>query len=124
MAGCPPFQYMTKRPHSLAIGGKDMSRILLRVATCALAMATAVAAAPGIAQAAPANTSVPCNAGTLASDIAGAASGATLGLAAHCTYTLTAALPTVSQNLTIKGNAATLERSRSRSCRSPAARCR
>jgi len=90
-----------------------MFRILLRVATPALAMAGAVAAAPGLAQAAPANTSVPCNAGTLASDIAGAASGATLGLAAHCTYTLTAALPAVSQNLTIKGNAATLERSSS-----------
>lgn len=33
------------------------------------------------------------------------------GLAAHCTYVLTSALPTVTQNLTINGNAATLERS-------------
>ena len=96
-----------------------MFRITWTMVAVAAITTVGLAAGPGLAQAAesrpaaPASTSVPCNAATLASDIAGAASGATLGLAAHCTYTLTAALPAVSQDLTIKGNAATLERSSS-----------
>src|SRR5271155_1807424 len=43
--------------------------------------------------------------------VSGAASGATLSLAKGCTYVLTAALPTVAQDLTINGNEATLKRS-------------
>ena len=64
------------------------------------------------AQASPAATvHVPCSAAALASDIASAASGETLTLAAGCAYNLTAALPVVGQNLTIAGNQATLKRS-------------
>jgi predicted outer membrane repeat protein len=58
-----------------------------------------------------ATTNVPCSGAALASAVGGAASGATLSLAPYCTYRLTAALPTVGQNLTILGNHATLQRS-------------
>lgn len=58
-----------------------------------------------------ATSNVPCSATALASAVGGAASGATLSLAPYCTYQLTAALPTVGQDLTILGNHATLERS-------------
>jgi predicted outer membrane repeat protein len=58
-----------------------------------------------------ATTHVPCSAAVLASAVGSAASGETLSLAPYCTYRLTAALPTVSQNLTILGNGATLQRS-------------
>src|ERR1700683_1942517 len=58
-----------------------------------------------------ASTHVPCSATALASAVGSAASGETLSLAPYCTYRLTAALPTVSQNLTILGNGATLQRS-------------
>jgi predicted outer membrane repeat protein len=58
-----------------------------------------------------ATTRVPCDPATLATAVASAASGQTLSLAGHCIYQLTAALPTVSQNLTILGNDATLQRS-------------
>jgi predicted outer membrane repeat protein len=57
-----------------------------------------------------ASTHVPCSATALASAVA-LASGETLSLAPYCTYRLAAALPTVSQNLTILGNHATLQRS-------------
>jgi hypothetical protein len=43
--------------------------------------------------------------------VASAASGATLSLARRCNYILTAALPTVTQDLTVDGHDATLERS-------------
>jgi predicted outer membrane repeat protein len=54
---------------------------------------------------------VPCNPAALASAIGAAGAGATLNLAAGCKYVLTAALPTVSQDLTIDGDQATLARS-------------
>ena len=88
-----------------------MLRILARTAAPAAAAAVMVAAGPGIAQAARVSTRVPCDPAALASDISSAASGATLGLPAGCVYVLTTALPTVSQNLTINGNGATVKRS-------------
>ena len=88
-----------------------MLRILARTVAPAAAAAVMVAAVPGVAQAAPGSTRVPCDPGTLASDISGAASGATLGLLAGCVYVLTTPLPTISQNLTINGNGATVKRS-------------
>jgi predicted outer membrane repeat protein len=54
---------------------------------------------------------LPCGPAALVAGIAGAGSGATLSLAPHCTYELTAALPAVNQDLTIRGNGATIERS-------------
>jgi hypothetical protein len=54
---------------------------------------------------------VPCNSSTLAADIGSAAPGQTLSLASDCVYVLTASLPAVSQDLTILGDGATLERS-------------
>lgn len=101
-----------------------MFRILLRTGAPAVAVMTA--AAPWLAHPAqaaqatqsarrahvtPAVARVPCDPAALASDISGAASGATLSLASGCVYVLTAALPTVSRTLTISGNGATLERS-------------
>ena len=56
-------------------------------------------------------TRVRCSSPALVSAVSGAASGATLSLAKRCTYVLTAALPTVAQDLTIDGNRATLRRS-------------
>ena len=50
-------------------------------------------------------------ASAVASAVASAASGTTLSLAARCVYNLKAALPEVSQVLTITGNDATLQRS-------------
>jgi predicted outer membrane repeat protein len=75
------------------------------------AIAAAMAAAYGTAGAEAAGTvDVPCGVAALASAVGSAASGETLSLAAHCTYRLTAALPTVSQDLTILGQRATLQR--------------
>jgi predicted outer membrane repeat protein len=68
-------------------------------------------AAAATATAAAAATSVPCSTSALVKAVSGAASGATLSLARRCTYVLTAALPTVAQDLIIDGNGATLHRS-------------
>jgi predicted outer membrane repeat protein len=83
------------------------------VAVTGLAVAGLVLGSAPVAQAAPgpAVVNVPCNARTLASDITAAASGETLRLAPLCRYVLTAGLPTISENLTVAGNGATLERS-------------
>jgi hypothetical protein len=70
-----------------------------------LAPGTAARAAP--AQAVP----VACNAAALATALSSAGEGATLALAAGCTYRLTAGLPAVVNDLTIAGNGATLQRS-------------
>jgi hypothetical protein len=72
--------------------------------------AAGLCAAPA-ALAAAAATDVPCSVTALAADISSASSGETLSLAAGCVYDLTAGLPVISQDLTIDGNAATLERS-------------
>jgi polymorphic membrane protein len=80
------------------------------VAAALAALAVSPAAAQA-APAAPAAVNVPCNSAALAASISGASSGGALSLAPLCVYRLTAALPDVSQALTIHGNAATLERS-------------
>jgi hypothetical protein len=87
--------------------------VVSSVAATGLAAAFATAGGPALARAAAASAAirVPCAPATLASDISSAASGATLALAAGCRYGLAAALPTVSQDLTIEGNGATLARS-------------
>src|SRR6266487_553172 len=56
--------------------------------------------------------SVPCSAVALASAIAGASDGEVLSLAGLCTYRLAAGLPPIRANLTVRGNQATIERSR------------
>lgn len=67
---------------------------------------------PQAALAAPFTTvAVPCSVAALAADISSAVSGEILKLAAACPYVLTAALPTITVNLTIQGNKATIERS-------------
>jgi predicted outer membrane repeat protein len=64
------------------------------------------------AQAAPRGVvNVPCSAAALTAAIKAASSGETLSLAPLCSYGLTAALPPISENLTINGDHATLERS-------------
>lgn len=64
-----------------------------------------------VAVAQPGAALVPCDPAALAADIAGAAAGGTVTLAAFCTYVLAVPLPTISQDLSIEGNGATLERS-------------
>jgi predicted outer membrane repeat protein len=86
-----------------------LRRIAARIA---FAGAGALAATSLYAVPAEATTSdVRCSATALASAVGSATSGETLNLAAYCTYRLTAALPTVGQDLTILGNHATLLRS-------------
>jgi predicted outer membrane repeat protein len=85
-----------------------MRRIITAAATAGIVLSAAAGARPAQAGTV---TAVPCSAATLASAISGAADGATLSLAPHCTYVLPAALPPVSQDLTIRGNDATLQRS-------------
>jgi hypothetical protein len=63
------------------------------------------------AQAASAVVHVPCDPAALAADVAAAGSGTQLSLAPSCVYRLTAGLPVISQDLTISGHRATLERS-------------
>jgi predicted outer membrane repeat protein len=83
----------------------------LTMAAGSVTAAILLAAATGVmaAQASP-DAVVPCDAAALASAISGAAAGATLSLTPGCSYLLTAALPQVSQDLTINGNRATLWR--------------
>src|ERR1700728_1286912 len=84
-----------------------------KMAVMAAAGAAAVLAGGGMPAAARAAKGTPGAGSTpgLVSAVSGAASGATLSLAKGCTYVLTAALPTVAQDLTINGNEATLKRS-------------
>jgi predicted outer membrane repeat protein len=84
-----------------------------KMAVVAAAGVTAVLAGRMMQPAAGATTvtSVRCKTSALVHALSGAASGATLNLAKGCTYVLTAALPTVAENLTINGNGATLLRS-------------
>jgi predicted outer membrane repeat protein len=80
--------------------------------TAVVALGVMAAAGPAPAQAAQdAPVRVPCNSAALARVVTGAASGATLSLAPGCHYVLTAGLPMVTQDLTIIGNGATLNRS-------------
>ncbi|HET7018397.1 MAG TPA: hypothetical protein VFI65_31045 [Streptosporangiaceae bacterium] len=68
---------------------------------------------PGSARAAVAQASVtvPCSVNALVAALGGASAGETVTLATRCDYHLIAGLPTVSEDLTIDGNGATLERS-------------
>jgi predicted outer membrane repeat protein len=79
------------------------------IAAGAITAAGLCAAPPALAGAAA--TDVPCSVTVLAADVSSASSGETLSLAAGCVYDLTAGLPVISQDLTIDGNAATLQRS-------------
>jgi hypothetical protein len=74
-------------------------------ATVAIGTAQPALAAPAL------TASVPCSPVALAAAITGAASNETLRLAVSCRYVLTAALPAINANLTIRGNGATLQRS-------------
>jgi predicted outer membrane repeat protein len=74
--------------------------------TLCMGSAQAVMAKP-----APAVVNVPCSATALASEIANAVSGETLSLVKFCTYRLTAPLVPIGMDLTIKGDADTIERS-------------
>ncbi len=79
------------------------------LAELAAKLDAAAAASLGGAQAAQAATvNVPCSATALASAMSNAGAGDTLSLAARCVYRQ-AALPTVSHDLTITGNGATLK---------------
>jgi predicted outer membrane repeat protein len=74
-------------------------------------LVTLILAAPdSAARAQPATVQVPCSAAALASAVAGASDGATLGLAPRCSYDVTASLSPAVANLTIRGNGATVER--------------
>jgi predicted outer membrane repeat protein len=88
---------------------RKLARRMASAAAAAI-MAGGLWSAP-VARAAAAFVQVPCDATMLASDMAAAANGETLSLAARCVYHLTSGLPAVSQDLTILGNRATLERS-------------
>ena len=82
----------------------------VRIVTAAITVALGAGPAEA-ARAASRDVPVPCGAGALAAGITGAGAGAILSLAPHCTYKLAAALPAISQDLTIRGNRATIERS-------------
>jgi hypothetical protein len=82
-----------------------------KMAAAAVGAAAVAAVLPGMSAAAATVTPVSCSTPALVSAVSGAASGAILSLAKGCTYVLTAALPTVAQDLTIDGNGATLHRS-------------
>lgn len=88
-----------------------MRAIVLRTAVLALVVAAVTVPAPLALATARPDVKVPCDSASLASDIASAARGETLSLAAGCVYRLTAALPALTQDMTILGNGATLERS-------------
>ncbi len=76
------------------------------------AMTVALGAVPAQAALAAARAvPVPCQPGALAAGIASARGGETLSLAPRCTYVLTAGLPAISQDLTIQGKRAIVERS-------------
>ena len=82
------------------------------VLVIAAGMPLALGAGPAQAALALADAvTVPCGEGALGAAITAAGNGAILSLAPRCTYELTAALPAISQDLTIAGNDATVERS-------------
>src|SRR5450759_2515197 len=78
------------------------------IAGCAAVVLGMDAAAP--ARAAAGVVAVPCSPAALAAGITSAENGQTLRLAPLCSYELTAALPAISQDLTIQGTHATIER--------------
>jgi len=89
---------------------------LRRPAISALTAGAAMAAVIGGAQAASASPAdpvinVPCFTSALAAAIGSAPDGATLHLAANCTYELHSALPDIDSDITIQGASTTIERS-------------
>lgn len=84
-------------------------KLLRAAATVALIGGTATFGL-GVQAAMATPTSVPCNTGVLITDMTSYTTGATLDLTPHCTYWVTAALPTVMKTLTIVGNNANVER--------------
>jgi polymorphic membrane protein len=93
-------------------GERELGRKIIVMAAAGVASVLAGGAMPAAAATAQATvTQVPCSTPALVSAVSGAAAGTTLSLAGACTYVLTAALPTVGQDLTINGNGATLTRS-------------
>ena len=73
----------------------------------AAGLASGTAAQAATAQVVP----VACSAAALAAALSSAGEGATLTLAPRCTYRLTAGLPAISEDLSIVGHEATLQRS-------------
>jgi hypothetical protein len=90
---------------------RSVPRQLARTAAATLLAAVALSSAQPALAGTPAAVRVPCSPAALAAAITGAISGQTLQLAPSCRYVLTAPLPAVSQNLTIQGRKATLQRS-------------
>jgi hypothetical protein len=85
-----------------------------RIAACAVAAVSTgiLGLAPAQAALVPSDTvTVPCSIHALALAMNSISSGEVLSLASNCTYLLSQALPVVSEDLTISGNGATLERS-------------
>ena len=85
----------------------------LRIAAGTLTASVAAAGGGGRCPAGmarpPSVVQVPCSAAVLTAAVSSASSGETLSLATLCTYGLTSALPPITENLTIKGNGATIE---------------
>jgi hypothetical protein len=80
-------------------------------ATIITLMAAGLAYGTAAQAATPQVVPVACSAAALAAALSSAGEGATLTLAARCTYRLTAGLPAISQDLSIVGHGATLQRS-------------
>src|SRR5205823_9955018 len=100
----------------LISSGGQMHLKLRRSVISTLTVGAAMAAAMGGAQAASASPAapvinVPCHVFALASAIGNAPDGATLHLAANCTYELHSALPDIDSDITIEGAQTTIERS-------------
>jgi hypothetical protein len=84
-------------------GALMRAAVIASTACVALGYSQAAVAAPA--------DNVPCRADALATAIANAGAGDTISLTPLCVYHLTQGLPTISQDLTIAGNGAMLERS-------------
>jgi hypothetical protein len=92
-------------------GGYALMRAKVAASATAAIAAMLAGCLSGTQPAEAAVTDVPCSASALTTALATASSGQTVSLAAACVYVLTEALPEVSQDLTISGHGATLERS-------------
>jgi predicted outer membrane repeat protein len=83
-----------------------------RIAAAGAVVATIGLGSAQLALAKPApRVDVPCSAAALSSAITDNTGGETLRLATFCVYKLTAALPDITEDLTIDGNQSTIERS-------------
>ena len=98
----------------VAIHARQVDAAATGIVTASLLTAPIWAAQSALA-APRAATRVPCSASALSTAISTASSGGTLALAAGCRYRLTAPLPAITRNLTIRGNDATIAPSASAS---------